>query len=326
MFQITYMATESSVLVWDNRFGNKPLSNIRHLMEESPTWISTVDVGSGREWLFLDSRRPNSSCTMGFSYSSEVPLIHLSSMMSTFNPTLPAPVIEIEPRARPTLDNTSDYLFSRFMGNSMDWSVHNRLCQFRSGVTCDKDDDGTVNIWQCNTVGDIFLQQLNINRSMDEHRTSMDLLVNRAEDWIKQIGDIEKRNRNRLSSKVRTESFDGINLEQSELEEEYNAHQLNEAPVLSSAEQQPTHPKFSVYDSCWRDNPTSQVEIPQFTEPEPGPSFGSTIPRTGYMPYDLTITEDFDLDLISSTPLTARNSQSNNIFIKPATSTQKRKR
>ena len=317
------MATESSVLVWDNRFGNKPLANTRHLMEEDPTWISIVDVGCGREWVSLDSRSPNSSCTMGFSWS-EVPVIHLSSMMSTFNPTNPAPVIEIEPRARPTLDNTSDYLFSRFVGKSMDWSIQNRLCQYRSGVTCDKDDDGTINVWQCNTSGDIFLQQLNINRSMNTHRASMEVLINRAEDWIKQVDEIEKRNRTRLSSKLQTESFDEINLEQSELEVEYDANQLSEAPILPSSEQQLEHPKYSVYDSSWRENSTSQEEIPQFTEP--GPSFGSTIPKTGYLPFDLTITEDFDHDLISSTPLNARTSQPNNNFLKPSTSTQKRKR
>jgi len=317
------MATESSVLVWDNRFGNKPLANTRHLMEEDPTWISTVDVGCGREWVSLDSRSPNSSCTIGFSWS-EVPVIHLSSMMSTFNPTHPAPVIEIEPRARPTLDNTSDYLFSRFVGKSMDWSVQNRLCQYRSGVTCDKDEDGTINLWQCTTSGDIFLQQLNINRSMDTHRASMEVLINRAEDWIKQVDEIERRNRTRLSSKLQTESFTEISIEQSELEAEYDAHPLNEAPIPSSSEQQLEHPKYSVYDSSWRENSTSEEEIPLFTEP--GPSFGSTIPKTGYLPFDLTITEDFDHDLISSTPLNARTSQPNNNFLKPFTSTQKRKR
>ena len=299
-------------------------------MNQPPLWISIADMGSEKEWLFLDSQSPDSSCTMGFNWI-DVPFVYRSSSLA-LNLKHPAPVIEIEPRARSTIQDTAEHLFSHFLGEGMDWAVHNRLSQCLSGVTCDRADDGTVNIWQCTVVGDIFLQQLNINQSAESSRASSEFLVNRSKEWIKRAGEIETLNRTPLLN-MSSDMFDNSKCsdddDYSSMIEECDGNHLDAESIPTYTE--PQHARTDDFNLIWLTNKlngedSSQSSQPTEEESEPGPSFGSSIPKIGfsYHSIDMTFSEDFeDPDLISSTPLQGKVVQPKQ-FLKPFTSTQKR--
>lgn len=178
------MTTGKHLFVWDARLGKRPLSCTPHLMDSEPFWLSPVSVGSDKEWLFLDSLRPNCSAVVGYSWSSQ-------RYTANSSETMPAVGIEIECRSRFSVMDTLDHLRSEAMG--LDWAVKNRFEQQRCGVVCDKESNGTVMTWQCNAAGDIFVQQLDINKNYGfEDQIKSCRFTNWMSEWTDAVVEFEE--------------------------------------------------------------------------------------------------------------------------------------
>lgn len=104
---------------------------------------------------------------------------------------LPIVSVEIEPRVRWNVFDNFEVIQQRGLG--LDWSIQNRFKQMRSGIACDKDVDGTIQIWQCTVAGDIFSQQLNPSKRIgaSQQKTS-DTFFKQMSDWIEVVEQIEE--------------------------------------------------------------------------------------------------------------------------------------
>lgn len=178
------MCTESSLLVWDIRSGNRPLCKTAHFMDHSPNWIKSVQVGSDEEWLFLDSQTPSSSSMLGLSWNSQRQCLDNSS------DSLPIVTVEIEAQKRWVVLDSLDILHRKGLG--IDWSTQNRFNQMLSGLACAKDKDGTVQIWLCNVAGDIFAQQLNVNERIGCSQGKVSEDIAWLHEWIESVEEIEE--------------------------------------------------------------------------------------------------------------------------------------
>lgn len=172
-------------MVWDIRNGNRPLSKTHHLMDNPPCWITSVPVGSDTEWLFLDSQMPGSSCMLGLTWGSQ--RLCLDGSTDSFTTS----TIEIEPRDRWTILNTLEMAQRKGLG--LDWSVQNRFHQNRCGITCDKDSDGNVHIWQSTVAGDVFVQQFNVNERIgSSQQKSFEAASAWLSEWIQSVEENEE--------------------------------------------------------------------------------------------------------------------------------------
>lgn len=80
-------------------------------------------------------------------------------------------------------------------GLGLDWVIQNRFNQMRSGIACEKESDGTIQIWQCTVAGDIFSQQLNPNKRIGpSHQTATRTFFNQLRDWMEAIEENEELN------------------------------------------------------------------------------------------------------------------------------------
>ena len=104
---------------------------------------------------------------------------------------LPIVSVEIEPRVRWNVFDNFEVIQQRGLG--LGWSIQNRFKQMRSGIACDKDVDGTIQIWQCTVAGDIFSQQLNPSKRIgpSQQKTS-DTFFKQMNDWIEVVEQIEE--------------------------------------------------------------------------------------------------------------------------------------
>lgn len=147
-------------------------------MDHPPFWITSVQVNSEKDWVFLDSEYPVSSGIVGLGWTSQRLCLDPSS------DSMPFVNFEYEPKERSNISNTIDVLQTSTIKNNvgMDWYVENRLNEFRTGLFCDKGGDGVVHIWQCNAVGDVFVQQLNLANTETELETST-TVMRRLAEW-----------------------------------------------------------------------------------------------------------------------------------------------
>ncbi|KZS17395.1 Uncharacterized protein APZ42_017024 [Daphnia magna] len=183
---ICFTSTERSFLVWDIRCGNRPLCRTAHRLSNSPDWISIVPVSPEKDWIFLDSQVPNSSGKIGLSWNNQ-------GLCLDGSIKLPVTSVEIEPRYRWTALDTLEVLQERGLG--LDWVIQNRFNQMRSGIACEKESDGTIQIWQCTVAGDIFSQQLNPNKRIGpSHQTATRTFFNQLSDWMEAIEENEELN------------------------------------------------------------------------------------------------------------------------------------
>ena len=154
-----------------------------HLMECPPNWIESVQVCSDKEWLFLDSQAAASSCMLGLSWGSQQFCLKGSSVL--------APSIEIEPRKRWTSIDTLEFFQLRGLG--LEWCTQNRFKEMRSGLACDKENDGTIQIWQCTFAGDVFSQQVNVNERIGPNQQKVSkTFVNWVPKWMDAVREIEE--------------------------------------------------------------------------------------------------------------------------------------
>lgn len=172
------MATESNVLVWDHRFGSRPLVRASHLLPRHPHWMSTVCVGADQEWLFLESQFPNAAGMLSLRWCNEP---YTSSPSST---TFSAAAISVQPTFRKTSSTTLRHV-QESKGWGLDWSIQKRFEQPITGLTCHLIKDNTINIWNCTAAGDIFVQQLALDeREIGPSQTSSSNFADRMKEWL----------------------------------------------------------------------------------------------------------------------------------------------
>ncbi|XP_046652320.1 uncharacterized protein LOC124343166 isoform X2 [Daphnia pulicaria] len=180
------ISTGKSLLVWDIRCGSRLLHRAEHLLESPPDWISTVQLGPDKDWIFLDSQNPASSGMVGLSWNNQENCLDLMN-------DLPVVSVEFEPRIRWSVLDTFGAIQQRGLG--LDWSIQNRFKQMRSGIACDKDSDGTIQIWQCTVAGDLFSQQLNPSKRIGpSQQKATHLFFTQLSDWTEAVEQIEELN------------------------------------------------------------------------------------------------------------------------------------
>lgn len=184
--QVYLISTGKSLLVWDIRCGSRLLHRAEHLLESPPDWISTVQLGPDKDWIFLDSQNPASSGMVGLSWNNQENCLDLMN-------DLPVVSVEFEPRIRWSVLDTFGAIQQRGLG--LDWSIQNRFKQMRSGIACDKDSDGTIQIWQCTVAGDLFSQQLNSSKRIGpSQQKATHLFFSQLSDWTEAVEQIEELN------------------------------------------------------------------------------------------------------------------------------------
>ncbi len=152
-------------------------------MDNPPSWIASVQVGSDKDWVFLDSRSASSSGIIGLSWGSQCLSLEGSSVL--------APSIEIEPRKRWTAIDTLEHFQRKGLG--IEWCTQNRFKQMRSGLACDKENDGTIQLWQCTIAGDVFSQQLDVNGRIGPNQQKVSqTFVSWLPEWMNAVRKIEE--------------------------------------------------------------------------------------------------------------------------------------
>lgn len=154
-------------------------------MKSPPAWITSLQVGADTEWLFLDSQDPGYSCMLGITWGSQ-----RLCLDESITDSFPVPIIEIEPIDRLTVLNTLTAVRSKAVG--LEDCVYNRFKQARTGVTCDRDSDGSVQIWQSNVVGDVYVQKFNLNEKIEfSQQRSIENVFPWLSEWVNDVEKIE---------------------------------------------------------------------------------------------------------------------------------------
>ena len=175
------MTTETSILLWDYRFGSQFLSKLAPFLEHSPKLLNSIKQSTDEEWVFYESQTPYSSGMLAFKWSEEPWLTR-----STTNSLSTASVLML-PVVRKTIGDTIRHLQKTEVWG-LDWTLQNRFQQHVTGLTSNFDEDnGIIQIWNSTAAGDIFVQHLDRTKNLEESQVSSDGYISKIKEWSEKL-------------------------------------------------------------------------------------------------------------------------------------------